>query len=128
MEPSPRARILIVDDSKETREIYADYLSYFGYRVEGVSNAREALALARTLRPDVIILDLSLPGIDGYEATRRLRADTETSQARIVMLTGHLLRGSAVTARKAGADAFLTKPCLPEELLATIERVMRGGG
>lgn len=120
----PPARILIVDDSLETRDIYADYLSYFGYRVAGAGSAGEAFRAIRGLRPDVIVIDLSLPGMDGYETTRRLRADPYISGVPIIMLTGHLLKGSEQTALAAGADAFLTKPCLPEELLKTIEGVL----
>ncbi|TMQ25619.1 MAG: response regulator [Candidatus Rokuibacteriota bacterium] len=72
MTSPPRASILIVDDSRETRDIYADYLSYFGYCVAGAGSASEALEMIRSLQPDVIVIDLTLPGMDGYEATRRL--------------------------------------------------------
>ena len=121
-------RVLIVDDSRETRDIYADYLSYFGYCVAGVGSAGEAFHTIRTLAPDVIVVDLSLPGMDGYETTRRLRADSDTRGVPIIMLTGHLLRGSEQAALEAGADAFLTKPCLPEDLLKTIEGLMGQSG
>jgi CheY-like chemotaxis protein len=120
-----RASILIVDDSRETREIYADYLTYFGYRVAGVGSAGEAFRALRTARADVIVIDLSLPGMDGYEATRRLRAEPNTKGVRIIMLTGHLLKGSERLALAAGADAFLTKPCLPEDLLKTIDGLLQ---
>src|SRR5712692_3210290 len=125
MTSPPRAHILIVDDSRETRDIYAEYLSYFGYGVAGVGSGREALDIVQTLPPDVVVIDLTLPGMDGYEATRRLRATPDTKDVRIIMLTGHLLRGSEQAALAAGADTFLTKPCLPEELLAAIERLLR---
>jgi len=125
MTSPPRASILIVDDSRETRDIYAEYLSYFGYCVGGVGSAGEALETIRSVQPDVVVIDLTLPGMDGYEATRRLRADADTRDLRIIMLTGHLLRGSRQAALAAGVDAFLTKPCLPEDLLTAIEAVLR---
>jgi CheY-like chemotaxis protein len=124
--PPDRGRgrlVLIVDDVPDNRELYVQYLTYFGYRAAEAGDGQDALAKAAALKPDVIVMDLSLPGMDGWEATRRLKADTATRHIPVIALTGHALSGSDEHARAAGCDAFLTKPCDPEELAATIDRL-----
>jgi len=124
--------ILVVDDYQDAREMYAEYLQFSGFRVAEARNGNEAVAQAFSLRPDLILMDLSLPGMDGWEATRRLKDDPKTRSTIVIALTGHALTGHAEGARKAGCDAFLTKPCLPEDLVAEVRRVLearakRGG-
>jgi two-component system cell cycle response regulator DivK len=116
--------VLVVDDFQDAREMYAEYLSYSGFRVAEASNGFEALDQAFLLRPDVILMDLSLPGLDGWSATARLKADDRTRHIPIVALTGHALAGASERARQAGCDAFVTKPCLPDDLVAEIRRVL----
>ena len=120
--------VLIVDDFQDNREMYAEFLRFSGFRVEEASNGHEALEKAARLLPDLIVMDLSLPGIDGWEATRRLKRDVETKHIPVLALTGHALAGYSEGARQAGCDAFVTKPCLPEELLAEIRRMLEGRG
>jgi two-component system cell cycle response regulator DivK len=116
--------ILVVDDYQDAREMYAEYLQYSGFRVAEAKNGNEAVAQARSLRPDLILMDLSLPGMDGWEATRVLKADEATKHIPIVALTGHALAGASEGARKAGCDSFVTKPCLPDDLVVEVKRML----
>ena len=116
MTQSDSPLILVVDDYQDAREMYAEYLQFSGFRVAEARNGNEAVAQAFSLRPDLILMDLSLPGMDGWEATRVLKADDRTKHIPVVALTGHALAGASEGARKAGCDSFVTKPIKPEDL------------
>ncbi|HVZ20465.1 MAG TPA: response regulator [Vicinamibacterales bacterium] len=116
--------ILVVDDYQDAREMYAEYLQFSGFRVAEARNGNEAVAQAMALKPDLILMDLSLPGMDGWEATRLLKADETTRHIPIVALTGHALAGASEGARRAGCDAFVTKPCLPDDLVVEVRRML----
>jgi CheY-like chemotaxis protein len=116
--------ILVVDDYQDAREMYAEYLQFSGFRVAEAKNGNEAVEQAFALKPDLILMDLSLPGMDGWEATRRLKADEATRHIPIVALTGHALAGASEGARKAGCDSFVTKPCLPDDLVVEVRRML----
>ena len=116
--------ILVVDDYQDAREMYAEYLEYSGFRVAEARNGNEAVEQAFALQPDLILMDLSLPGMDGWEATRRLKADDRTRQIPIVALTGHALAGASEGAKRAGCDSFVTKPCLPDDLVVEVRRML----
>ncbi len=116
--------ILVVDDYEDAREMYAEYLRFCGFRVAEARNGNEALDQAFTLMPDLILMDLSLPGMDGWEATRQLKADERTRQIPVVALTGHALAGASEGAKKAGCDSFVTKPCLPDDLVVEVRRML----
>ncbi len=116
--------ILVVDDFLDNRQMYAEYLAFSGLRVEEAENGHEALEKAFAMLPDLIVMDLSLPGIDGWEATRRLKADARTKRIPVIALTGHALAGHSKGAMDAGCDAFITKPCLPERLLEEVRRTL----
>lgn len=124
--PAPRARplVLIVDDYEDNRELYAEYLTFVGYEVAEATNGQQALDLASSLEPDLIVMDLSLPVIDGWTATRQLKDDDRTSRIPVIALTGHALAGHSERARDAGCDSFLTKPCMPEALAEEIRRYL----
>jgi two-component system cell cycle response regulator DivK len=125
MEKKPsRPRVLLVDDYPDARDMYGEYLEYSGYDVIQAANGMEAIQRAFEDLPDIILMDLSLPVMDGWEATRRLKANHRTSSIPVVALTGHALAGNFEGARKAGCDAFVTKPCLPEDLVKEIKRVL----
>ena len=119
-----RPRVLLVDDYPDAREMYAEYLQYSGFDVIEAGNGIEALERAADSAPDIILMDLSLPVMDGWEATRRLKADKATADIPIVALTGHALAGILEGAKNAGCDAFITKPCLPEDLVKEIRKVL----
>jgi CheY-like chemotaxis protein len=116
--------ILVVDDYQDAREMYAEYLQFSGFRVAEAKNGNEAVEQAFALKPDLILMDLSLPGMDGWEATRRLKADESTKHIPIVALTGHALAGASEGAKKAGCDSFVTKPCLPDDLVVEVRRML----
>ena len=118
------ALVLVVEDYQDAREMYAAYLQFSGYRVAEATNGLEAIEKALELMPDIILMDLALPKIDGWEATKRLKSDDRTKDIPIVALTGHALAGFAEGAREAGCDAFVTKPCLPDALVAEIRRML----
>jgi two-component system, cell cycle response regulator DivK len=118
--------VLVVEDYQDAREMYAAYLMFSGYRVAEATNGIEAIEKTVELLPDVILMDLALPRMDGWEATRRLKLDERTKHIPVVALTGHALAGFAEGARQAGCDAFVTKPCLPDALVAEIEKVLSG--
>ena len=116
--------ILVVDDYQDAREMYAEYLQFSGFRVAEARNGNEAVTQAFELKPDLILMDLSLPGMDGWEATRVLKADERTRHIPVVALTGHALAGASEGARKAGCDSFVTKPCLPDDLVVEVRRML----
>jgi CheY-like chemotaxis protein len=108
--------------------MYAEYLKFSGFRVAEARNGLEAIERAQALLPDIILMDLALPRMDGWEATRRLKTDPATQHILVVALTGHALAGHAEGARQAGCDAFVTKPCLPDALVTEINRVLERRG
>jgi two-component system, cell cycle response regulator DivK len=119
--------VLVVDDFADNREMYSEYLAFSGYEVIEAKNGIEAVEAAHGRMPDIIIMDLSLPVMDGWEATRRLKADERTRSIPIVALTGHALAGHSKGAKEAGCDSFLAKPCLPDQLVAEIRRMLESG-
>jgi CheY-like chemotaxis protein len=117
--------ILVVDDTLDARELYAEYLRIAGLRAEVAEDGIDALAKAMELQPSVIIMDLAMPRMDGWEATRRLKAHPLTRHIPVIALTGHVIERSRERAIEAGADGYLTKPCFPDSLLAEVNRVMK---
>ena len=97
-----RPRVLLVDDYPDAREMYTEYLEFSGFDVVQAGNGMEALQRAADATPDIILMDLSLPVMDGWEATRRLKADVRTASIPVVALTGHALAGISEGAKKAG--------------------------
>jgi CheY-like chemotaxis protein len=132
MSPPAKVReqplVLVVEDYQDAREMYAAYLQFSGFDVAEASNGLEAIEKAFELMPDIVLMDLALPRMDGWEATRRLKNDERTRHIPIVALTGHALAGHAEGAREAGCDAFVTKPCLPDALVAEIKRLLDAAG
>jgi two-component system cell cycle response regulator DivK len=116
--------VLVVEDYQDAREMYSAYLQFSGFEVAEATDGVEAIEKALELLPDIILMDLALPRMDGWEATRRLKTDERTRHIPIVALTGHALAGHAEGARQAGCDAFVTKPCLPDALVSEIQRML----
>ena len=119
-----RPLVLLVDDYHDCREMYAMYLSLAGFRVVKARDGFEALALARKERPDLVLMDLGLPGIDGCEATRRLKQDNATRDVPVVALTAQAPLAGDLH-ETAGFEAVITKPCLPDELAEQAHRFVR---
>jgi len=126
--PEEPALVLVVDDVADGREICAEYLLYRKYRVATAADGLEALAKAFDLVPDVILMDLSLPEVDGWEATRRLKGDERTRHIPIIALTAHALQSAHQEALAAGCDAVVTKPVMPRDLEAEVRRLLSTDG
>jgi len=122
--PARGARILLVDDEPDQREMYRFGLEHAGFTVDEAVNGADALTHARSVPPDLIVLDLRLPDIDGWEVCRLLKADLQTSRIPIVILTATPNPTHAERARGAGCAAYLLKPCLPEDLAQTVRRIL----
>jgi CheY-like chemotaxis protein len=103
--------VLVVDDYVDGREMVAEYLLFRGFEVTEARDGIEAIELARRLQPEIVLMDLRMPGMDGWEATRRLKRDPQTRHIRVVALTAHALTPEITAARKAGCDAVVAKPC-----------------
>lgn len=116
--------VLVVDDYEDAREMYCEYLQFSGFRTAEAKTGVEALKEAASALPDLILMDLSLPEMDGWEATRRLKASAKTKHIPVVALTGHALAGHSESAREAGCDSFVAKPCLPEDLVVEVRRLL----
>lgn len=118
------AKVLLVEDNSDNREIYRTMLEYANHVVVEAVNGAEGIALALSEGPDLIVMDMTMPIMDGLEATRRLRADTSTNHLPILILTARALGADVLDAMDAGATAFLSKPCAPRKLLEEVERLL----
>lgn len=126
-----RPLVLLIEDFEDAREMYADYLEYSGLRVASAADAVRGIQMAVELRPSIILMDAALPGLSGWDAIRELKADAATRKIPVLMLTGHVLGDARDRAMAAGADGFIPKPCLPDELtrevLAALRKVKGSG-
>ena len=116
--------VLVVDDYPDGLDLVIDVLEIHGLRAARAEDGPDALEQARRLLPDLVIMDAALPGIDGWEVTRRLKRDGNTSRIPVLMLTAHMLPEHAAAARHAGCDGFITKPILPEQLIVEVRRLL----
>ena len=121
----PAPTVLLVEDDRDGRRLYADWLSQAGFRVVEAHNGLQALDRALEFPPDVVVTDLHIPGIDGFELTRRLRNDPRTRAVPILAVTGYAaFAADPARARRAGCDAVLPKPCSPDELEQTVRALI----
>src|SRR5688572_14409877 len=109
--------VLVVDDYADAREMVVEFLAMSGFRVAEACDGAEALDKAFSLLPDLILMDLSLPVVDGWEAIRQLKENGRTRPIPVVALTGHRLEGGLADAMALGCEGILTKPCAPDSLL-----------
>ena len=119
--------VLIAEDFEDARDLYKDYLEFSGFTVETAANGREAIALATSLQPDLILMDASMPVLDGWQATRELKANPATSHIPVLALTAHAFDDARREARSSGCDGFVTKPCLPDDLVAQVRATLESG-
>jgi two-component system cell cycle response regulator DivK len=117
-------RILVVEDQADNRQIIRDMLGVTDYAITEAENGEEALAAIAKERPDLILMDIQLPILDGYEATRRIKADPALRSIPIIAVTSYALSGDEHKARAAGCDDFVPKPYSPRELLAKIRQYL----
>ena len=129
MEPSARLgkTILLVEDNEDNRIIYSTVLRHVGYDVVEAEDGAQALSLARSMRPDLILMDISIPQVDGWEATRILRGDPATSAIPIIALTAHALAHDRQRAAEGGFTAYLAKPIEPRAVVAEVQRWLGSG-
>jgi two-component system cell cycle response regulator DivK len=119
-------RVLVVEDDTDNRRIVVKVLTVDGYEVEEAEDGEGALDVVARKRPDLILMDLALPGLDGWEATRRLKADAATKSIPVVALTAFAMRGDEERARAAGCDDYLAKPARPAAIRAVVKRSLDG--
>ena len=119
--------VLLIEDFDDAREMYAEYLEFNGLRVAGAADAVRGLQMADELQPSIILMDAALPGLSGWDAIRELKANPRTRHIPVLMMTGHVLGDAKERALAAGADGFIPKPCLPDELTRHIVETLRKG-
>jgi two-component system cell cycle response regulator DivK len=117
-------RILVIEDQEDNRQIVRDLLAASGYELIEATTGEEGLEAAARERPDLILMDIQLPGIDGYEVTRRIKADPKLRQIPIIAVTSYALSGDDKKAFAAGCDGYVTKPYSPRLLLAKIREYL----
>lgn len=117
--------VLIVEDDEDSRFVYRAILENQGFTVVLATSGDEGLRIARERRPDAILMDVSIPGMDGWTATQRLKEDPDTSAIPVIVITAHAFPEDRHRAVTVGSDGFLTKPCEPRDVLAEIERQIR---
>jgi two-component system, cell cycle response regulator DivK len=114
--------VLIVEDSEDTRDIYTTFLEHHGYRVVGAESGPDGIVSAHTELPDIIVMNVSLPGLDGLSAAHALKRDPETAGIPIIACTAFIHEDGGDSAAAAGCDSYLEKPCDPSRVLAEVQR------
>src|SRR6266487_328570 len=117
-------RILVIEDTEDNRQIIRDLLSSVGYELIEAVDGAEGVAMAQSEHPDLILMDIQLPEIDGYEATRRIRAIPELARVPIIAVTSYALSGDEAKTREAGCDGYVAKPFSPRQLLAKVREFL----
>ena len=117
-------RILIVEDQEDNRTILRDVLSTVGYELIEALNGEDGVKLAQNERPDLILMDIQLPKMDGYEATQQIKSIAELKTIPIIAVTSYALSGDEVKARAAGCDGYIAKPYSPREVLAKVRKYL----
>jgi two-component system cell cycle response regulator DivK len=116
--------ILVVEDQEDNRQILYDLLGHAGYELAAAKSGKEALAVVAAWRPDLILMDMRLPDIDGYEATRHIKSDPDLRSIPIIAVTSYALSGDEAKGRQAGCDAYVTKPYSTRQLLAKVRELL----
>jgi two-component system cell cycle response regulator DivK len=117
-------RILVVEDTEDNRQILRDLLSHAGFELVEAGDGESGVALAAETNPDLILMDMQLPIVDGYEAARRIKANPALKQTPIIAVTSYALAGDEEKARAAGCDAYVAKPYSPRQLLAKVRELL----
>ena len=124
---SRKPYVLVVDDSVDDREMLVEYLAFRQFQVASAQHGEEAIEVAQRIRPAIILMDLSMSGMDGWEATRRLRADPRTKDVVIVAVTAHAFPPEQASARAAGCDAVIAKPFDLTAVADALHRILATG-
>ena len=117
-------RILVVEDTEDNRQIMRDLLTSVGYELIEATNGADGVAMAKQHKPDLILMDIQLPVLDGYEATRQIKADAALRAVPIIAVTSYALAGDEAKTRAAGCDAYIAKPFSPRQLLAKVRELL----
>jgi two-component system, cell cycle response regulator DivK len=117
-------RILVVEDQPDNRQILRDLFESAGYEIVEAEDGQAGLVAAKAQRPDLILMDIQLPVMDGYEATRRIKADPDLRSIPLIAVTSYALSGDEGKARAAGCDGYVTKPFSPRHLLAKVKEYL----
>ena len=117
-------RILVIEDHEENRRLLHDLLTSAGYEMLEASTGEDGLAAAEQHRPDLILMDIQLPGLDGYEVTRRIKANPALRHIPVIVVTSYALSGDEAKAKEAGSDAYVAKPFSPRQLLGKIREFL----
>ena len=120
-------KILLVEDNDDNRLVYRTILDHYGFTVLEAADGEEGIRRARADSPDLILMDVSIPKVDGWEATRLLKSDPATSSIPIIALTAHALATDRAKAQEVGCDGYLAKPCEPRRVVAEVERFLGAG-
>jgi CheY-like chemotaxis protein len=120
-------KVLLVEDNEDNRIVYSTILQHFGFTVTEALNGEEGIARARSEQPDLILMDISIPIIDGWEATQVLKHDPETRHIPIIALTAHALSSDREKAMQMGCDSYLAKPCEPRAVVAEVQKFIGKG-
>ena len=118
--------VLIVEDNEDNRIVYSTILRHHGFRVSEALDGEEGIAKARRELPDIILMDISIPFIDGWEVTQTLKREAATSHIPVIALTAHAMPGDRERAMEVGCDGYLAKPCEPRVPGARLSRYLRG--
>jgi two-component system cell cycle response regulator DivK len=129
MKGQPRTQpvVLLAEDFEDARELYRDYLEFSGFTVKTATNGQDAIDQAIALQPDLILMDASMPVLDGWQATRQLKSNPATQHIPILALTAHAFDDARQQAKSVGCDGFVTKPCLPDDLVTQVRATLEGG-
>lgn len=119
--------VLLVEDNEDNRTVYRTILEHFGYEVIEARNGEDGIRMAREDHPDLILMDISIPLIDGWEATKILKGDAATAGIPIIALTAHALATDRAKAQEVGCDGYLAKPCEPRRVVAEVEKFIGTG-
>lgn len=119
-----RGSVLIVDDDEDSQYVYRVILEAAGFRVIAARSGDRGLALAQENHPSAILMDVSVPGMDGWKVTQRLKSDPDTSGIPVVIVTAHAFPEDLRRAESVGSDGFLTKPCEPRRVLKEVQRLL----
>lgn len=121
---SDQKTVLLVEDNEDNRIVYATMLEHYGYTVIETANGEEAVRIATEEHPDLILMDISIPGIDGWTATERIRDNPDTQDIPVVAVTAHALPEHRARAESLRCEGYLTKPCEPRRLLEEVQRLI----
>jgi two-component system, cell cycle response regulator DivK len=116
--------VLMVEDTEDNRQLLRDLIGGAGYNLLEAADGAAGIAMASTHKPDLILMDIQLPLVDGYEATRRIKADPALRQIPIIAVTSYALAGDELKAREAGCDGYIAKPFSPREMLAKVREFL----